>query len=225
MTGPAKPSALPTVALVLSLVGVCFPPLMLVGLVLGIVGLVNVGKDPAYGGKTQSIIAIVLAPLALLSLGILAAVAIPNFVRFQARSKQVECTANLKAAFTAQTSFFAENETYGDPAAVGFSPERSRYVYVFEDPARGTGEGVLPARHPEAPATETLLAGIPANLREQLGVHGQCPDCSLTIACAGNVDGDAALDVWTVSTRDRTGPSGAPVRAGVPRHDVDDLER
>ena len=35
-------------------------------------------------------------------IGILAAIAIPNFIKFQARSKQSEAKANLKAIFTAQ---------------------------------------------------------------------------------------------------------------------------
>ena len=40
--------------------------------------------------------------------GILAAIAIPNFVRFHARSKQSEVKANLKSWFTAQKTFYSE---------------------------------------------------------------------------------------------------------------------
>ncbi len=40
-------------------------------------------------------------------IGILAAIAIPNFVRFQARSKQSEAKVNLKSAFTAEKAYFA----------------------------------------------------------------------------------------------------------------------
>ena len=35
-------------------------------------------------------------------IGILAAIAIPNFIKFQARSKQGEAKTNLKSLFTAQ---------------------------------------------------------------------------------------------------------------------------
>jgi len=43
-------------------------------------------------------------------IGILAAIAIPNFIKFQARSKQSEAKANLKAVFTAQKAFFQEKD-------------------------------------------------------------------------------------------------------------------
>ena len=64
-------------------------------------------------------------------IGNLAAIAIPNFIRFQARSKQSEAKTNLKAIFTGQKSRFGERDAYspflGD---IGFSPERgNRYAY------------------------------------------------------------------------------------------------
>ena len=45
-------------------------------------------------------------------IGILAAIAIPNFLKFQAKSKQSEAKTNLKGIFTAETSYFGENNTY-----------------------------------------------------------------------------------------------------------------
>src|SRR5215470_14129215 len=70
-------------------------------------------------------------------IGILAAIAIPNFIRFQARSKQSEAKSNLKAIFTGQRSFFGERDTYSAVAAnIGFAPERgNRYDYVLTDGA------------------------------------------------------------------------------------------
>jgi type IV pilus assembly protein PilA len=64
-------------------------------------------------------------------IGILAAIAIPNFIKFQARSKQSEAKSNLKGLFTAQKSFFQEKDRYSAVAgAIGFSPERgNRYAY------------------------------------------------------------------------------------------------
>ena len=64
-------------------------------------------------------------------IGILAAVAIPNFAKFQARSKQSEAKANLKAMFTAQKAFTAEKDRFSTlTGEIGFSPERNnRYAY------------------------------------------------------------------------------------------------
>ena len=65
-------------------------------------------------------------------IGILAALAIPNFIRFQARSKQSEAKANLKSLFTAERSYYQEHDTYSTCIKkIGFSPERgNRYHYV-----------------------------------------------------------------------------------------------
>lgn len=66
-------------------------------------------------------------------IGILAAIAIPNFIRFQARSKQAEAKTNLKAIFTGQKSFYAEKDRYaGFNGEIGFAPERgNRYGYTL----------------------------------------------------------------------------------------------
>src|SRR4051812_31199962 len=64
-------------------------------------------------------------------IGILAAIAIPNFIKFQARSKQAEVKANLKSVFTAQKSYFQEKDTFSNLInVVGYQPERgNRYSY------------------------------------------------------------------------------------------------
>src|SRR6516162_3258833 len=94
-------------------------------------------------------------------IGILAAIAIPNFIRFQARSKQSEAKTNLKAAFTGQRSFFGERDAYSPFAAnIGFAPERgNRYDYMLDDAAcvwqvRGAG-----AINPATANTETCIEG------------------------------------------------------------------
>src|SRR3954463_10316887 len=67
-------------------------------------------------------------------IGILAAIAIPNFIKFQARSKQSEAKANLKAAFTAEKAYVQEKDKYETQInIVGFSPERNnRYAYFLD---------------------------------------------------------------------------------------------
>jgi len=59
-------------------------------------------------------------------IGALAAIAIPNFMSYQARSRRSEAYVNVNAIATAQKSFFAERNTYHDsgnayPAAAGTS--------------------------------------------------------------------------------------------------------
>ena len=63
-------------------------------------------------------------------IGILAAIAIPNFLRFQAKSKQSEARELLSSVYTAEVSYFAEQNTYGPLATVGFTPASSPKYYT-----------------------------------------------------------------------------------------------
>ena len=57
-------------------------------------------------------------------IGILATIAVPNFQKFQARSKQTNAKAELSSIFSAQKSFFAEYSTYSAYLpTVGYVPE------------------------------------------------------------------------------------------------------
>jgi type IV pilus assembly protein PilA len=57
-------------------------------------------------------------------IGILAAVAVPNFQRFQAKSRQSEAKANLGAVYSCEKAFFAEwNNYFNDFRDIGFAPE------------------------------------------------------------------------------------------------------
>ena len=69
-------------------------------------------------------------------IGILAAIAIPNFVKFQCRSKQSEAKGSLKAIYTAEESYRAEQDKYinctttecgvGGTSPIGFNPKGNK---------------------------------------------------------------------------------------------------
>ena len=181
-------------------------------------------------------------------IGILAAIAIPNFIRFQARSKQSEAKTNLKAMFTAEKAWFGERdqfETRGD--TIGFAPEQSnRYYYRLDS-------GMTPAwvRPGGAPATggyvaitndtmrfpdpnvktlPTALGVAPVGAPAASGVSGTCPNCGFTGDATGNVDNDSNIDAWYMSTGDATSESGVAgcypennLAAGVPYNSYNDV--
>ena len=63
-------------------------------------------------------------------IGILAAIAIPNFLKFQAKSKQSEAKSNLGAVFTGELAYFGEQNKYGDFTQINWSPTGvTRYHY------------------------------------------------------------------------------------------------
>ena len=64
-------------------------------------------------------------------IGILAAIAIPNFVKFQCRSKQSEAKTNLKAVFVAQEGYRSENDRYDTLVRVGYAPKGNKIRYEY----------------------------------------------------------------------------------------------
>jgi type IV pilus assembly protein PilA len=94
-------------------------------------------------------------------IGLLAALAIPNFIKFQARARQAEARTNLKAVWTAEKSYFGDKQAYLDLFdAVGFAPEfNNRYQYF-------AGSAGIESRlgfPPPAPVTAASL-NCPAGL-------------------------------------------------------------
>ncbi|MGZ6480602.1 MAG: type IV pilin protein [Bdellovibrionales bacterium] len=65
-------------------------------------------------------------------IGILAAVAIPNFQRFTAKAKQSEAKGLLSQYFTAQSAHYNEWNSYtGDMVQIGFHPNGQMKYRVF----------------------------------------------------------------------------------------------
>jgi type IV pilus assembly protein PilA len=114
-------------------------------------------------------------------IGILAALAIPNFMKFQARSKQSEAKSNLKSIFTAEKSYYAEHDTYTPYVAdMGFAPERgNRYQYDV-----GTA-GKLTDRSVSTDATLTDDTGIGVDVLKY--GTGAVPAAAATLLSAGNL--------------------------------------
>src|SRR5687768_1358987 len=92
-------------------------------------------EQPKKQGMSTGIIILIIVGVCLAGccvFGTLAAIAIPNFIKFQARSKQSECKARLRAAFTAEKAFFAERDQYSsDAREVGLSDDSTRSVLLL----------------------------------------------------------------------------------------------
>ena len=66
-------------------------------------------------------------------IGILAVIAIPNFLKYQARAKQSEAKTNLVAIHTSEMAYFAEKNAYVDDFnAIGFAVTGSSQLYYYE---------------------------------------------------------------------------------------------
>ena len=215
-TPPALPTrnyALPIVALAASFLGLFFPPLFVVGAVLGWISFRRTKREPDLRGRGLAVAAMA-APVVLLPIVVVVAIiAVPNFAKRRARAHQEECKAQLVAIHEAQRQLFAREQRYTDSfAELGFTPPADgRYSYFL-------GSSVLEAKVPGAAAYRAALTDLPL----QPGVQGQCPQCEVTAACVGNADQDATLDVWVISSGALRSLKNRPVEPGTPDNRVDD---
>jgi len=87
-------------------------------------------------------------------IGVLAALAMPKFQMFEAKSKQSEAKNMLSTIFTLQQSYFGDNDVFSsDMTKMGFVPSgKQRYTYT------STGGATFTAKAQETTAG-TVLAG------------------------------------------------------------------
>jgi len=147
-------------------------------------------------------------------IGILAAIAVPNYQRFTAKSKQSEAKSNLSALYSAMRAFSSEWQTYNTRFQVnGYAPIGNlRYQHGFS--AEFT---TLPTNYPQAlpagqSATTTYCsqgAAIGAAWTNNCNVQivpvapgalaaATATAVLFTAQARGDIDGDATVDVWTI---------------------------
>ena len=177
-------------------------------------------------------------------IGILAAIAIPNFIRFQARSKQSEAKSNLKSMFTAERSFYQEKDRYSSYInEIGFSPERgNRYYYQLgaTTPQARTGASITIAplqdsvqvdqfKYPQAKVNPTWVKGGTSPNTGTPGVFNTCPACDFMGTAAGDIDSETTgIDSWYISSQSVTdaaacGNSDTTAPAGLPYNTYNDV--
>jgi type IV pilus assembly protein PilA len=118
-------------------------------------------------------------------IGILAAIAIPNFLTYQARAKQSEAKIGLGGIFTTAISYFGENNTYSTSAtALGYQPAGvPRYEFSWN---AATINSVTQAAGINCAGVTTVLAPT--------ATQG-----GFTAGARGNIDGDPTCDEWNMN--------------------------
>lgn len=193
---PAPSQTLSKVAFAISLLGFCVFPLCAIGGVLALVEAIRNRNHPKpagfdYGGWAKGLTGLSF----VFSLCLVPS--LPMFFAEQQRSKQRECKQHLRAVMSRFSELQDAGVTLPALAAALPGDRHQPYTYVL-------GDGVTVGPTKRAPE--------PAELQRQLakvkdvadpGLRGACPDCTLTIACVGNTDGDDELDLLSLSSAQR----------------------
>jgi type IV pilus assembly protein PilA len=134
-------------------------------------------------------------------IGILAAIAIPNFLKFQARAKQSEAKQNLGAIFTAYTSYFSDNNTFPSAATITIASNPYNCLNVADWQPTGQLRYEFMCENSVAyyPGWNTG-ASAPAACTPAFPVAPTGTQVSFTVGACGNIDNDTTLDEWTVNT-------------------------
>jgi len=128
-------------------------------------------------------------------IGILAAIAIPNFMQYQAKSKQSEAKTNLGGIYTSEVAYFGEANAFSDSfTAIGFdvaAATKQRYTFTL-------GGATALTAPSNTGCTDYTTSGVSVT------------PPGFTALATGNIDGDAYCDIWTVDNTKNlfNGPAG-----------------
>jgi type IV pilus assembly protein PilA len=173
-------------------------------------------------------------------IGVLASIAIPSFLRFQARARQAEVGTNLKSLYTSMRTL--QRKPVTDVHATGFTPERgNRYSYHLDDSCTSFEDRRLqhPTIHPHDtcigadtfknaafPDTFTVVNASNATWNDangmvtNAGVFGDDGNWDFLAYGAGDVDNNPAdgADTWLISSAEGEVQAFCPSTGGVSEH-------
>jgi type IV pilus assembly protein PilA len=124
-------------------------------------------------------------------LGIVSAIAVPNYLRYQGKSRQSEARVNLGGIFVSELTFFGENSRFSNFTEIGFAPaaRTNRYAYRSHGTnAAGADTGV-----------QVITPGVGNDEGENLVVASASSIAGFTATATANLDQDAMIDMWHIN--------------------------
>ena len=146
--------------------------------------------------------------ISLCIIGILATLAIPQFLAFRMRSMQIEAKASAGAFHQSSVAFVAERNSYTDDLSqLAWRPTgQPRYLCGFASDEVPAASGLndtaeLAAAFPNAGFSTIAMLGpgrVPLT-EDDLPDTAVATVSGYQFACVADLDGDATLDVWHIS--------------------------
>ena len=153
-------------------------------------------------------------------IGILAAIAIPNFLSYQTRARQSEARTNLGGIFVSETAFLGDSGRYGGFNEVGFRLAAASNRYTYYGPngnaTPGAGCGATVANdliQTSLPAVGTTPDNTVTPCAATLSNTATGAPAAFTSTASANLDSDPAVDQWHVND----------VKGGLQTADVSDV--
>ena len=116
-------------------------------------------------------------------IAILAAIAIPNFLKFTSKTRRAEAKYNLEAIYKAEISWYGEYNIFDNNFnVIRWKPAGKIYYYTF---SAGAGTEGLPVSTNPMPASAVPFAN----------------DNAFAAYAWGNIDNDGTVDVWHIDDR------------------------
>lgn len=126
-------------------------------------------------------------------LGIVAAIAVPNFLRYQMQSRQSEARMNLAGIFVSELAYFGEQSRFSSTTDVGYqvAGTQNRYTYrTHSTDNTGADTGMV-----------TINAGVGTVTPENTVIPSASSMTGFTATATANLDNDATIDQWHVNDR------------------------
>lgn len=213
MQTPPTPKEQSTLALVAVILAVICAP---VGLVLGIIALIRIQNARGeLGGRGLALAAIVIPLLMVPVLGILTAIAIPNFIKYQLRSKTAEAKIQLGSIRVAQEARRAEVDQYVSFAPNPSAPPTSTKVAFEDRPCpQSCKDGVAIACMEADCLGLRGLGQVYYRYACETRPVGDGAPPEFTCVAVGDLDGDGELAAFIYGTANREGAT--TIQAPIP---------